>query len=110
MYTDVLKIEKSREHYNRLCKFRMVSLCFVSLFRLSHLLHFTHAHAQITHDNSLQFYNQILLQEGARIKTAQDRMGDLRDSLRKAKAPLPLQEEVDLALKLLQLRLDKIDS
>ena len=69
-----------------------------------------HVQTQIVH-NSLQRYNDILLQEEAtKLQKALKLMRGLKDSLRKIKMPLPLQEEVDLVLKLIQLCLDKIDS
>lgn len=55
---------------------------------------------------SKQFYKQILSEKGPRLHTAKERMGNLKESLRKAKTPLALQEEVDLAIKLIQLCLD----
>ena len=53
-----------------------------------------------------QFYKQIVSEKGTRLQTAKERMGTLKDSLRKAKTPLALQEEVELAVKLIQLCLD----
>ena len=57
-----------------------------------------------------QFYKQILTQKSARLYNAKERMESLKESLRKAKTPLALQEEVDLALRLIQLCIDNPNS
>lgn len=53
-----------------------------------------------------KFYKQILSEKGTRLQTAKERMSALKDTLRKAKTPLALQEEVELAVKLIQLCLE----
>ena len=95
-YSDVLRNESTRHLYDQLCKFRQVSqwcersnyckrFCFCS-----------------------QKYQKIVQQREVRaLETARDRLSSLQLSMKKARLPLYLLEELDIAIELVNLRIDE---
>ena len=92
----MLRNESTRHLYDQLCNYRLVSECCDISNKFQEACLYS------------QKYQKIVQQHEVRaLETARDRLSSLYQSMKKARLPLDLLEELGVAIELVKLRIDE---